>query len=284
MKNLTETQTRIKFLPRKNGFFNKIPRLPGVYVFEDEKQKALYVGKSINLRTRIRQHLKEAEEVKNSKQAVFLPQAKNLSFVVAVNDTVALLLEAELIKIYAPKYNSLAKDDKSSVYISVSNAPEYRISLVRAGDLHRNVFDKPQSQIYGPFQNTKVAKEILRLSRRIFGFCDRPSNSERACFYYHLDQCPGRCVGKMSDDEYGKHMERIKKFLSGKVKSLEISIKKEINTLANEKRFEEAEKMKEQYDLLKQIIAMPKVSQFLKLPSDNTRLLKMIETTLNHPY
>mgnify|MGYP003501860902 CR=1 FL=1 len=202
MDNLTDLASskaqlskRLVFLPEQASFWEQLPSQPGVYFFENKNKDPLYIGKSIDIRTRLKQHF-EGYKKKTSKAFYFIPQTKYLYFKVLENDIQAIITEANYIKSYLPKYNSITKDDKSNLYIIFTNPPESKPTLVRATDLNSYNLDNYKKQVFGPYTSSSIARILLSHCRKTFGYCLSPFNSKaKACFNYHLNQCPGACVG-----------------------------------------------------------------------------------------
>lgn len=196
----------------------------------------------------------------------------------------AIILEANLIKTYQPYYNSAIKDDKTVSYIVIGNAPGYPFSILHRSDLKLNDYVNPQTQIYGPYPSATVASIILKQIRRIFGFCQNPTNPyQRACFYFHLGQCPGPCTGKISPTEYAKHLKNIKVFLSGRFKNLILSLRSELKTAAKNEDFETAGRKRDQLAALEIALSSHKYSQLLVLPATTEKVLRQAVLLLQHP-
>ena len=252
-----------------------LPHLPGVYIFEDKNKTPLYIGKSINVKTRVKQHLK---------QAPFISQTKKINFITTPNDTIAILLEAELIKNYTPKFNIIQKDNRSAPYIVITNPPHQRILIVRGQDLIQSNFLHPKQQIFGPFLNKKQVFKILKSARNTFGYCQKPFNStQTSCFYFHLRSCPGACNGQVTQKQYQQHIKLVTRFLSGKVIGLKKTLTRKINQVAKQKNFELAQNLKTKLDNLEYLTNTSKTSQFFALPNQNLKLMQKIAKTLNHP-
>jgi excinuclease ABC subunit C len=264
-------------------FWESLPSLPGIYIFQDKKENPLYIGKSINIKTRIKQHL-EASQNKLSKQAAFTSQTKSLKYIRTDSDLSAIILEAELIKTLKPRYNSRSKDDKSAIYIIFENPPVSKISLTRANDLNLKDFKNPKTQIYGPYQSKNVANLILKHARRIFGFCNTPFNkSRRACFYYHIKLCPGACKAEITHLQYQQHLGQIKKFLSGHFISLQKKLRLKIKNYAKNHNFEQALVLKKQLESLQNILSTSTNIHFLSLPAASNEALRQLFIKLDHP-
>lgn len=157
--------------------------------------------------------------------------ASRLQFKELGSELEALLTEAELIGTYQPPYNVLLKDDKSPIYIHITNEDFPQIRTVRKQQVVR---EKLRGTILGPYQSSYRIKEVLRIARRIFRWCSDPQSrkNNKACFYFHIGQCSGACVGLVSATEYRTLIDSLVMFLRGKTtlvaKNLELDLKKAI--------------------------------------------------------
>lgn len=257
--------------------------MPGVYIFEDENHEPLYIGKSISIRTRIKQHF-EGYEKGTTKATNFIPQTKSLYLKIVQNDIEAIITEANYIKSYKPRYNSITKDDKSNVYIIFTNSPDTKIKIIHATDIQVLGLDDYQKQIFGPYTSSATAQILLKLIRNIFGFCLSPYNGRnKACFNYHISHCPGVCLSQITPENYQRHLGRAKKFLSGKFVALDKFLNREIIRAIKKQDFEKAETIKRQIEGLRQTINTRNSSLLLKLSDSTDSLQHRIVTTLNHP-
>ncbi len=167
-------------------------------------------------------------------------EAKYFSYYSVKNDLAAVILEARLIGINKPKYNSVLKDDRSSLYIKISGDSFPKVDIVRKSELSKN------DDYYGPFTSNRQTQRVLRVARKIFKFCSKPGNdSKRPCFYFHIDQCDGACVGKVSKIEYRRKIGYLKRFLNGETKTLIKKIDRQIKNLSKNEKFEQAGKLKQ---------------------------------------
>src|SRR3990167_4021760 len=260
-----------------------LPSSPGVYIFVDAAGFPLYIGKSINLKSRLAQHL-ESGRLPDSKAAHFIDQTKSLILQVVESDLAAIILEANLIKTYQPYYNAASKDDKTGSAIVIGNAPGYSFSILHRSDLKLADYANPQTQIYGPYPTATSATIIVKQIRRIFGYCQNPTNSHnRACFYFHLSQCPGPCAGKMTAGEYARHLTNIKVFLSGRFKNLMAALTSEIKNASQKQAFETAAAKRDQLAALEIALASHKYSQLLVGPLATEKVLRQAVLLLKHP-
>jgi excinuclease ABC subunit C len=270
-------------LPESEDFWQLLLSLPGVYIFEDKEKKPLYIGKSINLKSRIKQHY-EGYRDGTTKALQFFPKTKTLYLKPVKNDIEAVIAEANLIKQYQPRYNSIIKDDRSNLYIIFTNSPDSKIAIVRATDIQSLNLDDYHSQVFGPYSSGAVPKTLFKQLRNIFGFCLAPFNSRsRACFNYHLGHCPGACVGEISPSKYAAHLGRLKKFLSGQFVLLDKSLHRDIKAAIKTQNFELADEIKGQINGLHYILSTRDTSLLLKLSDATDALQYKIVKKLNHP-
>lgn len=261
----------------------QLPSSPGVYIFEDTKGKPLYIGKSINIRSRIKQHL-EGFHTALTKAQHFVPQTKTLYVKTVLNDLEAIILEANYIKSYQPRYNDIIKDNKSNLYIIFTDPPNTKIIKIRATDIRTIEIDNFEKQVFGPYTSSNTATVLLKQIRRIFGFCLSPFNSNnRVCFNRHLGHCPGACDGTITRAEYNLHLGKIKKFLSGRFKTLKKQLTSQINRASRKLDFETAQKVKNELLSLENTLTSQTTSLLLSLSDANDQLLQEIPQKLDHP-
>jgi len=274
---------RLLFTPYRQSFWDLLPSQPGIYIFEDKNKKPLYIGKSISLKTRVKQHF-EGYKQQTTKASNFIPQTKYLYFKIVNNDLEAIITEANYIKTYQPRYNSITKDGKSNIYIIFTNPPDTKIKIIHATDIQSLGLDDYKKQIFGPYTSTKTAINLVKMARKIFGFCNSPFNSQnRPCFNYHLHHCPGTCISKISVTEYQHHLGLIKKFLSGKFIELKRRLNTQINNAIKKQEYEKASIIKNNINSLNQALDNKNSSMLLKLSDATEHLQPLIVKTLKHP-
>lgn len=257
--------------------------MPGVYIFEDKNKKPLYIGKSINLKSRLKQHYEGYREG-TSKALQFFPQTKTLYLRPVKNDIEAVITEANFIKQYRPRYNSIVKDDRSNLYIIFTNSPDTKIAVVRATDISSLNLDSLKSQVFGPYSSSAIPRTLIKQLRNIFGFCLAPFNTQsRACFNFHLGRCPGACQGLISPTKYTLHLGRLKKFLSGQFVLLDKSLHHEIKVAIKKKEYERANQIKTQINGLHYILSTRDTTLLLKLSDATDALQYQIVKKLKHP-
>lgn len=257
--------------------------MPGVYFFEDKEKKPLYIGKSINLKSRLKQHF-EGFQTNTTKSALFIPQTKTIYYKSFSNDIQAIIAESNYIKTFSPKYNSIQKDGKSNLYIVFTNPPQTKVVFSRATDLQEFDLDSYSKQVFGPYTSARIATILHKQIRKMFGICLNPFNSQnKACFNYHLKQCPGACCGEVSITEYQKRLGLGKKFLSGEFTDLRKHYLREIKKNSANQNYEIAAKLKYEYDKLQEVLDSGNVNLLLKLSESIPSTQDKVSSTLNHP-
>lgn len=174
-----------------------VPQVSGVYQFKDKVETVLYVGKAINLRNRITTYIKRTNI--DTKTNLMLDRAQTISWIETTSDFEALLLEAQLIKKYRPKFNVIWKDDKSYIYMEVTKEEFPSIHLKRSQDLTSDVS-------FGPFPSKRVISQMLKDVRKVIPYCTQSKRTKRPCFYSHLGLC-FPCPGYIRGTKGRKYLE-----------------------------------------------------------------------------
>jgi excinuclease ABC subunit C len=217
----------------KNG---KLPNQPGVYLMKDAEGAVIYVGKATSLKKRVNQYFDRPHD---SRIGDLVRHIRSIDYHVRDTALEALILEANLIKYYWPKYNVMGKDNKSFLYLAITKEDYPRPLLVRGTQLDEES-PKKYRTIFGPYTSPKSLRAALDLLRKVFSWTTCTPGMKRPCFYYHLKQCPGVCVGAADKRAYQKTIRDLIKFFEGKKDTLLKDFKKEMKTAAKEKRFEDA--------------------------------------------
>lgn len=204
----------------------------------------LYVGKAKNLKHRVSSYKQISPDNPKTFQLVNL--AHRLKFQELESDLQALLTEAELIRTHQPKYNILLKDDKTPLYIIITKEQFPRVLTARKKQLTTIYHHLPNNHVFGPFSSGKEARRVIKLSRRIFKFCNQNPKTGKPCFYTHINLCSGACQGNISQKDYQHNIKLLKLFLGGRRNSLVKKIKAHMNQLAEDKLFEQAATLRDQ--------------------------------------
>lgn len=216
---------------------------------KDKTGTVLYVGKAVSLNRRVRQHF---ERPHGPHIPEMTKQVAEIDYVEKPTALEALILEANLIKHYWPKYNVLQKDNKSFMYLAITNEDFPRPLLVRGTDLDDQAA-KTYKVVFGPYTSSRSLKAALDLVRKAFPWTNCIPGQKRACFYHHLKMCPGVCIGVADKKAYQKTMRDLMKFFEGKKEDILKAYQKEMKKAAKEKRFEEAASLRNKIYFLEHI-------------------------------
>lgn len=234
---------------------NTLPEVPGVYFFLNKEKQILYIGKATSLRDRVKSYfLQDLLTTRGPKVHLMMPAIEYIGFCQTDSVLEALLLESALIKKYQPPFNTDAKDDKSYNRVVITKEEYPRVLLVRDREIEQGKFTAPIKKIYGPFPSARDLREALKIIRRLFPYRDKctpyaelsPTQKEksRGCFSHQLGLCPGVCIGSLTKSEYQKNIRNIELFFEGKKSKVLQGLEKEMQSLAKEHRFEEANEKK----------------------------------------
>ncbi len=227
-----------------------IPEKPGCYQYFDEKGTIIYVGKAKNLKRRVSSYFNKEHD--NVKTRVLVKQICDIKYFVVDTEEDALLLENNLIKQYRPRYNVLLKDDKTYPSIVVKN--EYFPRVYQTRHIVRD-----GSQYYGPYPSIFMARMMLQMLKELYPIrtCKYQLTPEsiargqyKVCLEYHIKRCKGPCEGLQSLEEYKQNIAEIKEILKGNISQISKHLYEQMLTLAAELRFEEAQAVKEKYEVI----------------------------------
>lgn len=227
-----------------------LPDSPGVYMYYDREGNIIYIGKAKKLHRRVMSYFNRVHPVVRTN--ILVRNIYDLKYIVVSTEEDALHLENSLIKEHKPRYNVLLKDDKSYPWICVTNELYPRIFLTRQ-------LAKNGAKYYGPYSNVQVARTVLSLIREIYPIrtCAYAITEEiierkklKVCLQYHIKNCLGCCIGEISPEKYGSFISEIKQILSGNTQHLCDLLISEMDQLASEMKFEEAQMIKEKYLLV----------------------------------
>src|SRR3989338_43670 len=248
---------------------NLIPHKPGVYIYKDKNKQVIYVGKAIDLYHRVASYFAKVHEV--PKTNVLVAEIAGIETVVVESELEALILEANLIKKYLHKFNVRLMDDKDYLYIGITKEEFPKVITLRRQDL------KKVKKYFGPFPSSTTVKTTLKRLRRVFPWCSAPSkftmqpsrltHKFKACFYFHLNLCPGACVGEISKEEYSKIIRRFSKFLEGKKEELVSELVGEMESLSGQQKYEEAGRIKKVIEGVNYLTQVNRTKSYLENPN-----------------
>ncbi len=237
-----------------------MPKLPGCYQYYDAKGEVIYVGKAKNLFNRVKSYFTSNDSIKVN---VMVPKIAKIECIVVDSEVEALILEAELIKKYKPRYNILLKDDKKFPYFLVTDEEYPRITVVRKAN--KNPL---KGKYFGPYTDSRAMWATLELLGKIFPLkkCKTPKFNSRPCLYYDIGQCTAPCQKMISSEEYKKILKDAEMFLSGRQTELLKALEDEMKKYSKNLEFEKAARYRNSY------LDVKKTMEKQKIVSENTKV------------
>lgn len=237
----------------------KLPAEPGVYLMKDKFGNIIYVGKAISLKNRVRQYFQSSKN-HSSKVKSMVKNIYRFEYIITDSELEALILECNLIKQYRPKYNVLLRDDKTYPYIKVTTNEDFpRVIKVRK-------VLKDKAKYFGPYTNISAVNDTLEIIRNTYPIrtCSIDiqkaiDNKMRPCLNLHIKKCVGPCTGHVSKEEYGKMVEEVILFLSGKEEKLIEILKEKMNKCATDFNFEDAAMYRDKIRSLEDMMQKQKI-------------------------
>jgi excinuclease ABC subunit C len=258
---------------------NLIPHKPGVYLYKDEQDKIIYVGKAVDLYSRVSSYFSGPQYPRT---AELVKRIRGLETIIVESEIEALVLEANLIKKHLPLFNVKLTDDKDYLYIKVTKEPFPQILTSRKKQLEESL------SYFGPFPSASTVKSTLKRLRRVFPWCSNPENkTKRPCFYYHLGLCPGACCGMISQEDYMKIIKRFIKFMDGKSDELVNELENEMEELSKKLDFEGAQRVKKILQGISYLLSPNQTQAYLENPNflqdQNNLALQSLQKVLDLP-
>lgn len=213
-----------------------IPTDPGVYLYRNDQEEIIYVGKAKSLRNRVKSYFLNKDQPAKTRQLVL--HIRSIDWVIVNNEVEALLLENKLIKQHTPKYNINLKDAKTYAYISLTREPFPRILT------SRKVSRKLES--FGPYTDGYTRQDLQRLVTKVYKLRTCKNMHKRACLNYHIHQCSAPCVGKATPEQYAEQVERARDFLGGNYEGTLAMLNDKMAAASKAMQFETALEMRNQ--------------------------------------
>ena len=239
-----------------------LPEKPGSYQYWNAEGVIIYVGKAKNLKKRVSSYFTKNHD--SIKTKMLVSKIANITYTTVNTEEDALNLENKLIKKYKPRYNVLLKDDKTYPSIAIQRSEYPRVFKTR------NLTDK-EANYYGPYTHVSTMYALLDLIKQLYPIrnCHHHLTEEsikagkfKVCLEYHIGNCEGPCIGKQSKEDYNNNISQIREILKGNTRKLEQQLLTEMNRLAENLEFEEAELTKKRYLLLKNYNAKSEVVNY----------------------
>ena len=241
-----------------------VPKLPGVYRMLNAKNEVLYVGKAKNLPNRLKSYVSEKNHIIRTER--MLSQTTKLEITTTSNESEALLLEANLIKKYKPRFNILLRDDKSFPFIFIGNKDKWPQIKRHRGKKNREGF------FFGPFASAGSANWTIKMIQKIFQLrvCDDTvfKNRERPCILYQIKRCSGPCVGYVKEDDYKKSVDDAIEFVSGKSRKIQKNLSVQMEKSSEDLDFEKAAILRDRIKSLNIIQSSQRINEANLLEAD----------------
>ena len=228
----------------------KIPKKPGVYLMKDESGKIIYVGKAVNLHSRVRQYF-QTSAAENPKVRSMGKLISEFEYIVTATEMESLILECNLIKTHDPKYNVKLKDDKAYPYIKVTVNEKFpKVVFTRK-------LEKDRAKYFGPYTNASHVHETLELARSIWPLrvCarqfPRDAGKGRPCLNYYIGRCLAPCKGGITEKEYDGFIEELFRFLNGKYEDIVEKLERGMNECSENMEFEKAADLRDKISAVK---------------------------------
>ncbi len=234
-----------------------LPTEPGCYLYYNDRNEVIYVGKAVNLRNRVRSYFNPATWLLSPKTGRLVRDIARIEFVVRGSELEALIQEAELIKQHKPRYNIRLKDDKRYPYLKVTWQDDFPTVVVTRR------MERDGARYYGPYSDTKAVYATRDTLRRMFPFldCDRviSGHDSRACMYYDIKLCSGPCIGAIQRAEYRANTQRLCDFLEGKTGQVIIDLEARMERAATNLQFERAAQYRDQLRAVQHVVERQRI-------------------------
>lgn len=251
--------------PHIKATLKHLPDKPGVYLMKDDAGRVLYVGKAQSLRSRVRQYWQAGRSQAPLRIESAIDQVADVEYTMTDTVSEALLLEANLVKRYQPRFNVRLKDDKSYPFIKVTLADDFpRIERTRK-------LPNDGSRYFGPYASASSVDESMNLIRRIFPFrtctiaiSEGQKALDRPCLLYHIKRCQGPCIDVISKADYAADIEQVMLFLEGHQEQVSTALREDMEAAAEALQFERAAALRDKVRAIERTMESQKMAGFAK--------------------
>lgn len=228
----------------------RLPKSPGVYLMKDIENKVIYVGKASSLRDRVSQYFRKSD---SPKTRMLMRNIEGLEYIVTGTEVEALVLESNLIKEHAPRYNVKLRDDKAYPFIKITNEEYPRICIARRRE-------RDGAQYFGPYPSSRSVRELIKMASSLGIRRCRKKLPCPPCLNYHIKQCAAPCIGVVTKEEYAGIIRNVSELLHGRNSQLIQSLTHEMELLSKDQEYEKAARIRDQINAVQEISEKQRVN------------------------
>ena len=228
----------------------RLPKSPGVYLMKDIENKVIYIGKASSLKDRVSQYFKESD---SPKTRMLMHNIEGLEYIVTGTEVEALVLESNLIKEHAPRYNVKLRDDKAYPFIKITNEEYPRICIARRRE-------RDGAHYFGPYPDSRAVRELIKMASSLGIRRCRKKLPCTSCLNYHIKQCIAPCIGVVTKEEYLGIIRNVSELLRGRSSQLIHSLTYEMAHLSKDQEYEKAARIRDQIDALRELSKKQRVN------------------------
>jgi excinuclease ABC subunit C len=243
----------------------RMPECPGVYIMHDAAGTIIYVGKAVNLHSRVRSYFSMSDSL-SPKTQTLVSKINDIEYYVTKTEQEALILELHLIKSHKPHYNVRLKDDKSYPYLMIDLGEEWpRLHITRR-------YEKGNNRYFGPFTDVGSLRATLKVLKRVFPLrsCNKPitGTAQRPCLDYHIHNCSGPCIGAVTKEEYAEIIAQVIHFLEGKQEQVAADLQVRMGKASAAMDFEKAAIFRDKYLAVQKVITEQRIAMAVREVQD----------------
>ncbi len=242
-----------------------LPKRPGVYLFRDQVDEIIYIGKAAILADRVRSYFQKGADL-SPKIRALVSSAVDLETIVAQSELEALVLESNLIKRHRPRFNIVLRDDKQYPYLRLPIQDDFpRLSIVRRVKNDKALY-------FGPYVPTGAMRETLKVIRKVFPLAtckiDIDGTADRACLEFEIKRCMAPCTGHQTQEDYHRIVRQVRWFLEGRDQELLASLRDDMHGLAEREAFEDAARLRDRIFKIERTLEKQRVAQIGPIDQD----------------
>lgn len=235
-----------------------LPDSPGVYLFKNEQEEIIYIGKAAVLADRVRSYFQKGAD-HNPKTGLLVSQITDIETMVTRSELEALILESNLVKRHKPRFNIVLRDDKQYPYVRLPIKEDFpRLSIVRR-------VQKDGALYYGPYTPANALRETLKVIKHVFPLAtctiDIDGTADRACIEFEIKRCMAPCTGHQSKEEYHQIVRQVRQFLEGRDRELLDDLRSRMDAAAEREEFEEAARLRDRLFKVERMLERQRITQ-----------------------